>query len=83
MNLLVESLEGDIYLAFSVQGEQKIALRDGNHNLIQFHSLKQIRDYCENMHIESAHLKHHSAYDEMCGCAPSAKDVMTIDLKWS
>ncbi|WP_117232827.1 DUF6482 family protein [Vibrio maerlii] len=82
MNLLVESLEGDIYLAFEVQGDRKQALLDNQNKPIKFHSLKQIRDYCEGMSIDTALLQHNSAYDEMCGSQSMGQNSMTIDLKW-
>ncbi|WP_295894649.1 DUF6482 family protein [uncultured Vibrio sp.] len=82
MDILVESLEGGMYLAFSVQGEQKRALLDGKSQPIKFNSIEQVREYCGSMHIEKALLQHNSAYDEMCGSPSMGRNSMTIDLNW-
>lgn len=82
MDLMVESLEGDIYLAYQVFDEKKLPLADAHNNPIVFRSLNQIRDYCDGMPYQSALLRHNSAYDEMCGLS-SGSTVMHIDLNWS
>ena len=45
MELQIESLEGGIYLAYSVDGDEKMLLRDGNHDPLKFSSLCQAKEH--------------------------------------
>lgn len=83
MDLLVESIEGDIYLAYQVSGERKTALVDANNQPVHFHSLNQIKEYVDGTPFKSASLLHCSAYDEMCGLpSSSGPTTMLINLNW-
>ncbi|MFM2587442.1 DUF6482 family protein [Vibrio sp. TBV020] len=82
MELLIESLEGDIYLAFQVNGDSKTPIANEYNQPIHFHSLNQIRDYCQDFPYQSASLLQHSAYDEMCGSTDIGGNTMQIDLNW-
>lgn len=82
MELLVESLEGDIYLAYQVQGDSKTPFLDDHSKPIHFRSLEQIRSHCEGTHYESASLRQNTAYDEMCGSNSMGSNIMVIDLNW-
>lgn len=82
MELLVESLEGDIYIAYQVLGDSKTPLLDAQSKPMTFHSLEQIRSHCEGTHFKSASLRHNTAYDEMCGSPSMGSNTMVIDLNW-
>ncbi|GAM54040.1 hypothetical protein JCM19231_3560 [Vibrio ishigakensis] len=82
MELLVESLEGDIYLAYQVQGDSKTPFLDHNSKPMRFHSLEQIRSHCEGTTFQSASLRQNTAYDEMCGSNSMGSNIMVIDLNW-
>ncbi len=82
MHLLIESLEGGIYLAHQVSGDKQSLLVDENSQPLRFHSLNQIRDYCEDRQFSQAKLLHRSAYDEMCGSDPERNSAMLLNLNW-
>ena len=67
MNLLIESFEGGIYLAYQVIGEQKQLIKDDHQHPMKFLSINQARDHFSDQGVASAMLVYNSAYDEMCG----------------
>ena len=83
MNLLIESFEGGIYLAYQVIGEQKRLIKDDHQHPMKFLSVNQARDHFSDQGISSATLIHNSAYDEMCGEHCGSTQPFEIDLKWS
>ncbi|CAM3800070.1 MULTISPECIES: DUF6482 family protein [Vibrio] len=82
MELQIESLEGGIYLAYSVDGDEKMLLRDGNHDPLKFSSLCQAKEHFKDQQYHSACLVHLSAYDEMCGENIAAGIPLKTDLQW-
>ncbi|MEZ9329293.1 DUF6482 family protein [Vibrio breoganii] len=82
MELLIESLEGDIYLAYQVQGEHKAPLVDHQNKLRIFRSLEQVREHCAGEMYQSASLLQATAYDEMCGFGESERNATVMNLNW-
>lgn len=82
MQLLVKSFEGDIYLAYRVDGKKESLIRDEMDRAITFRSLNQVRDYCADEVYQSATLQHACVYDEMCGGPVAPVSEMEIDLNW-
>ncbi|GAB7220178.1 DUF6482 family protein [Vibrio comitans] len=82
MELLIESLEGDIYLAYQIQGERKAPLLDHHNNPRTFRSLEQVREYCSSETYHSASLLQTTAYDEMCGFSNSDQNSTVMNLNW-
>ncbi|MEZ8987745.1 DUF6482 family protein [Vibrio breoganii] len=82
MELLIESLEGDIYLAYQVQGEHKVPLLDQYNNPRTFRSLEQVREHCTGETYQSASLLQATAYDEMCGFGESERNATVMNLNW-
>ncbi|GLT19859.1 hypothetical protein GCM10007938_36420 [Vibrio zhanjiangensis] len=82
MELQIESLEGGIYLAYSVDGSARKLLRDSKHDPLKFSSLCQAKEHFKDQQYRSASLIHQSAYDEMCGESISAGIPLKTDLKW-
>lgn len=82
MELLIESLEGDIYLAYEVQGARKAPLLDQHKNPRTFRSLEQIREHCSAERYQSASLLQATAYDEMCGFNDSERNATVMNLNW-
>ncbi|CAH0536631.1 MAG: DUF6482 family protein [Vibrio anguillarum] len=82
MELQIESLEGGIYLAYSVEGKEKVLLRGGNHDPLKFSSLCQAKEHFKGQQYQSACLIHLSAYDEMCGENIVSGIPLKTDLKW-
>ena len=83
MNLLIESFEGGIYLAYQIVGEQKQLIKDDHQHPMKFLSVNQARDHFSDQGVSSAMLIHNSAYDEMCGEHCGNTQPFEIDLKWS
>ena len=83
MNLLIESFEGGIYLAYQIIGEQKQLIKDDHQHPMKFLSVNQARDHFSDQGVASAMLVHNSAYDEMCGEHCGNTQPFEIDLKWS
>ncbi|GEA50154.1 hypothetical protein VIN01S_09580 [Vibrio inusitatus NBRC 102082] len=82
MELLIESLEGDIYLAYQVQGKRKAPLLDRHNNPRTFRSLEQVREYCSSETYQSASLLQATAYDEMCGISNAEQSSAVMNLNW-
>ncbi|WP_394249520.1 DUF6482 family protein [Vibrio profundi] len=82
MNLLIESFEGGIYLAYKVVNQQKYLIKDCDSHPIKFLSLDQIKDYFRHESYSSATLVHNNAYDEMCGEKDGNSPPLEIDLSW-
>lgn len=82
MELQIESLEGGIYIAYSVEGKEKMLLRDGNHDPLKFSSLCQAKEHFKCQQYHSACLIHFSAYDEMCGENITSGIPLKTELKW-
>ncbi|MGR5117916.1 DUF6482 family protein [Vibrio astriarenae] len=82
MDLIVESFEGDIYLAYKVRGTHRQVLEDERHQPLRFNSLNQIKEYCAHEEYLTATLMHYSAYNEMCGSMDEPHEPAQIDLKW-
>ncbi|GEA59972.1 DUF6482 family protein [Vibrio comitans] len=82
MELLIESLEGDIYLAYEIEGKHKSPLLDHHSTPKTFRSLEQVREYCSGDRYQSASLLQATAYDEMCGFNDSERNSTVMNLNW-
>ncbi|ANW25991.1 Na(+)-translocating NADH-quinone reductase subunit B [Vibrio coralliilyticus] len=82
MELQIESLEGGIYLAYSIDEGDRLLLRDTNQNPLKFCSLSQAKEHFKDQHYHSASLVHQSAYDEMCGENIGSGHSLKTDLMW-
>ena len=82
MELQIESLEGGIYLAYSIDEGDRLLLRDTNQNPLKFCSLSQAKEHFKAPHYHSASLVHQSAYDEMCGEDIGSSHSLKTDLMW-
>ncbi|MDN3610057.1 DUF6482 family protein [Vibrio ostreicida] len=82
MELLIESLEGGIYLAYSVNGDSKTLLKDNAATPLKFACLTQARDHFKDHKFDSAMLVHCSAYDEMCGEQIENNNSLKTELPW-
>ena len=75
MELQIESLEGDIYLAYSVNEGDRMLLRDTNQNPLKFCSLSQAKEHFKDQSYQSA-------YDEMCGENIGSSHSLKTNLMW-
>ncbi|MCG9632498.1 DUF6482 family protein [Vibrio sp. Isolate30] len=82
MNLLIESFEGGIYLAYQVTDHNRRLVMDSDQHPKKFMSLNQVRDHFHDHSITSATLVHNSAYDEMCGEQCGSDTPLSVDLRW-
>ncbi|WP_279625243.1 DUF6482 family protein [Vibrio sinaloensis] len=82
MNLLIESFEGGIYLAYRIENQKKHLIRDEKQHPLKFLSLEQVRHHFRDDSFSSATLIHNNAYDEMCGEDDGNSPPLEIDLCW-
>ncbi|AUI88304.1 Na(+)-translocating NADH-quinone reductase subunit B [Vibrio azureus] len=82
MNLLIESVEGGIYLAYNVVDQTKTLIINQNNSPLTFASLCEARDHFRGADYSSAKLVHLNASDEMCGERIRCDLPLEIELSW-
>ena len=80
MNLIIESMEGDIYLAFrEEQGQRRVVAVDDTP--IKFSSINQAHEHFRSEQFEQVWLEHNIRDDEMVGLGETV-GPMRIPLNW-
>ncbi|AUW06663.1 DUF6482 family protein [Vibrio campbellii] len=82
MNLLIESVEGGIYLAYNVENQTRSLILNENKSPLTFASLCEARDHFRGSGYSSAKLVHLNASDEMCGEKIRCDMPLEIELSW-
>ncbi|MDF6014787.1 DUF6482 family protein [Vibrio harveyi] len=82
MNLLIESVEGGIYLAYSVENQTRSLILNEHKSPLTFASLCEARDHFRGEGYSSAKLVHLNASDEMCGERIRCDMPLEIELSW-
>ncbi|GEM74967.1 DUF6482 family protein [Vibrio sagamiensis] len=82
MNLLIESVEGGIYLAYNVENQKRSLILNHKNAPLTFASLCEARNHFRGCGYSSATLVHLNASDEMCGENISCDLPLEIKLSW-
>jgi len=84
MNLIVESLENNLYQAFIEVADEECLILDNDGKPLSAHSLGEMHEYLEGFRFKKAWLRQQSAYDEMIGQPIRAADnTLKVPLGWS
>ena len=81
MNLVIESHEGNIYVAYLENSGVREYLSGPGRYPLRFSSLDQVKEFASDIDVNRVWLSYSNAYDEMIGMQSYNNDVK-VELFW-